>query len=253
MENDNNLGGDCQQNLDDDAQQMGTIYKITNLVNSKVYVGQTRQKLEKRINQHINNSKMAKAGIDAAIRKYGWENFKVEVLEICPIDKLDEREVFWIAELDSMAPKNYNLTRGGNNNSNYSAEARARMSANHPDVSGEKNPNYGKHRKHSQATRNLISEALKGEKAPNYGKRFSQETRDKISANHADVSGEKNPNYGKHRKHSQATRDLISAANKGEKHHNYGKHHSQETRDKMSASQKAAWAAKKALAKDGDS
>ena len=212
-----------------DCQQTGTIYKISNLVNGKIYVGKTKQQLEKRMNQHKHNSKTVNSGISAAIRKYGWENFKVEVLEICPIDKLDEREIFWIAKLNSKAPAGYNLTDGGDGNSNPSAETRARMSANHPDISGKKNPNYGKHRKHSQQTRDKISAALKGEKAPGYGKHFSQETRAKISANHADVSGEKNPNYGKHRKHSQATRD------------------------KMSASQKAAWARRKALANGGDS
>ncbi len=71
MEDNNNLNGACQQT--------GVIYKITNLTNGKIYVGQTRQKLSRRISGHVHSKK--KFGIDAAIRKYGIDNFKVEVIE----------------------------------------------------------------------------------------------------------------------------------------------------------------------------
>ena len=57
----------------------GIIYGITNLVNGKRYVGQTRQSFERRIIGHKRDGKKSKSGIDATIRKYGCENFKAEI------------------------------------------------------------------------------------------------------------------------------------------------------------------------------
>lgn len=102
----NNLNGHCQ-----DFKRFGVIYLIINLLNGKKYVGQTRQNLSARISNH-RLSKI-KSGIDGAIQEYGWENFKVEVLEKCPIEKLDEREIYWIAKLNTKFPNGYNLTDGG--------------------------------------------------------------------------------------------------------------------------------------------
>jgi group I intron endonuclease len=63
----------------------GVIYKITNLINKKVYVGQTTVKPQKRFNQHINDSKNnpKKSIIAQAIKKYGVENFSFEVILEC--------------------------------------------------------------------------------------------------------------------------------------------------------------------------
>ena len=86
------------------------IYKITNLINSKIYIGQTIRTLEDRILQHQYDDLY----VDRAIKKYGWDNFKAEVIEECEtIEKLNEREMYWIKELNSKAPNGYNLTDGG--------------------------------------------------------------------------------------------------------------------------------------------
>ena len=82
-----------------------------------------------RMSQHKCDSKRTKHGIDAAIAKYGWENFTVEVLETCLVSKLNECEIFFIAALNTKAPNGYNLTGGGDTAINISAESRARMSA----------------------------------------------------------------------------------------------------------------------------
>lgn len=91
----------------------GFIYKITNRVNNKIYVGQTRFTLEHRWKQHIYESKRdLSKPLYRAFKKYGIENFFIESIESVPFDKLNEREIFWIAELDTFS-KGYNATRGG--------------------------------------------------------------------------------------------------------------------------------------------
>lgn len=93
----------------------GKIYLISNDINSKVYVGQTVQSLKKRFTGHCCHPKKNRSNnmaIVRAIHKYGREHFKIELVEECPIDKLDEREIFWISYYDSYN-QGYNLTKGG--------------------------------------------------------------------------------------------------------------------------------------------
>ena len=221
MDDSNNLKGSCQSppvesssSAESSEQKLGVVYKITNTLNGKIYVGRTKQKLEKRMAQHRHDSKKGSPGLGAAIRKYGWENFTVEVIEVCPVEQMNEREIFWIAELDCKAPKGYNLTDGGEGLVNPDPETRAKMSANHPDISGEKNPNYGK-------------------KTP-------PETCAKISAS---KTGENNPNYGKPRPPETCAK--ISAANKGRPSPLKGKKRSPEIIAKIKESNKRTWAQKK--------
>ena len=219
--------------------QMGVIYKITCLVNGKGYVGKTKQKLEKRMTQHRYESKKGSIGLGAAIEKYKWENFTVEILEECPVELLSDREIFFIRELDTKAPNGYNLTDGGEGLVNPSAETRAKMSVNHPDISGEKNPNYGKKTPPEVCAK--ISAANKGKPSPQKGRKRSPETCAKISAAR---KGKPSPQKGT--KRSPETCARISASKKGKK----GKPHTPETKAKMSASRKAYLAKKKLESQD---
>lgn len=89
------------------------IYKITNLFNGKIYVGQTIKTLAERIAQH----KCGDLYIDRAIKTYGIKFFKAEVIEKCAnLEELNKREKFWIEELNSKYPNGYNLTDGGTGN-----------------------------------------------------------------------------------------------------------------------------------------
>ena len=110
---------------------MGFIYKITSPSN-KPYVGQTKRKVpEKRWKEHCQNSLSGNSHCTAlvnAIRKYGAENMKFEVIEECPDDMLNEREHFWIEKLNSLRPNGYNLTTGGGA-FEFSEESKAKMSA----------------------------------------------------------------------------------------------------------------------------
>lgn len=96
----------------------GFIYKITNQVNGKVYIGQTRQSVESRWNQHKCKARKRSDGnnhFHNAILKYGEDKFTVEVLEECEFSELDSREIFYIAQYDSFK-NGYNTTYGGGGN-----------------------------------------------------------------------------------------------------------------------------------------
>lgn len=98
---------------------LGKIYKITNKINGKIYVGQTVKSLKERFNKHCwrtteKDRYHLDMAIKKAIRKYGKENFTIELIEEVETTKLDEREVYWISFYDSYN-KGYNCTLGGQN------------------------------------------------------------------------------------------------------------------------------------------
>lgn len=93
------------------------IYKATNKINGKCYIGQTRHSLEHRKTIHL---RCAKKGVEThfyqAIRKYGEENFEWEI--ICSTNdkqRLNELETFYIQKYNSIK-QGYNMVDGGNNN-----------------------------------------------------------------------------------------------------------------------------------------
>lgn len=91
----------------------GYIYKITNRVNNKVYIGQTKYTVEHRWKQHLRALREKRQyALYKAMSKYGIENFSIDQLEEVDIDKLDEREIFWIAKYDSFK-SGYNMANGG--------------------------------------------------------------------------------------------------------------------------------------------
>ena len=94
---------------------MGYIYKITNNINNKVYIGQTVKSLQKRFTQHKNNSNkeyFSQIVLYKAFNKYGIENFTFEGIEEVPNEQLDEREKYWIEYYNSYL-EGYNSTLGG--------------------------------------------------------------------------------------------------------------------------------------------
>lgn len=146
---------------------MRYVYIIRNLINNKIYVGQT--KTPKR--RYWCHFAVARSGntrpLYASIRKHGKENFSFEVIEECADDLINEREQFWVAHFDSFNPeKGYNLTRGGDdnpmNNSTSAAKAGKNISK---ALTGRRRSKYERRR---------ISEGRKGIK-------FSNEWRRNIS------------------------------------------------------------------------
>lgn len=83
------------------------IYKTTNLINNKYYIGKQTIIFE---NDTYYGSGLI---LKRAIKKYGKENFKKEIIQECKKDELDEMEIYWIEKLNSLIPFGYNITKGG--------------------------------------------------------------------------------------------------------------------------------------------
>ena len=149
------------------------IYKTTNLINGKIYIGQDSK----------NNPKYLGSGValNQAIKKYGKDNFKKEIIEYC-IDKddMDTKEKYWILEFNSIDRNiGYNITKGGdgclgfsNKGIVFTKEHKENISKNHADVSGKNNPMYGK--THSKESREKI-------RLGNLDKKISDESKIKMS------------------------------------------------------------------------
>ena len=220
---------------------MGCIYKSTNTVKKKSYIGYTRHDAEKtRIPEHFSGR--GNKHIKKAIEEDGIESFTFEILHdgiIPEFLKSFEKEA--IAKHNTVYPKGYNCNGGGSGVCSHSEETKGKISE---AQTGEKNHQYGK--PHSEETKRKLSEAKKGEKNPNYGKPRPEETKHKISEAHKGKTlspehcqknseakkGEKNPNYGKPR--PEETKRKISEANKGNPSWNKGSSLSEETKRKIS-------------------
>lgn len=94
------------------SESMVGIYKITNTINGKCYIGQSRD-IYARWKKHLyayKNSPDYK--LYRAFKKYGISKFIFEIIEECEIDKLNEREIYWISQYNSFN-NGYNMTLGG--------------------------------------------------------------------------------------------------------------------------------------------
>jgi group I intron endonuclease len=184
------------------------IYKITNLLTGKAYVGQ--KYVEGNKNPLKDNYMGSGLYIKRSIEKYGKENFKKEIL----IDELTSQfaanifEIYFIKKEETLNPNGYNFAIGGQG--------------------GKANKGH----KHSEETKNKISKANKGRKHTKETKlkmhhphkKFSNDTRQKMS-------------IAKKGKCSKETKLKMSLANLGNKKMK-GKHHSKETKLKMSLTHK---------------
>lgn len=86
------------------------IYLITNLINGKQYIGQSVG-IQHRWVQHKNSKE--NYPISKAIRRYGRDNFKFEIIENCLPEELDEKEIYYIKVYNTIIPNGYNVTYGG--------------------------------------------------------------------------------------------------------------------------------------------
>jgi len=175
----------------------GIVYKITNKKNGKVYIGQT-------INiKYFHNYYGSGIYISRAIRKYGIKIFKKEILEHCnSIKDLNEKEQFYIKKFNSNDKRyGYNLNLGGKNFI-HSDESKKKISLSHKklflegklDHKAENNPMYGRSVYSVWLDKYGKSKADKLQKIANEKNRLSN-------------LGENNAFYGKH--HTEETKQKV--------------------------------------------
>ena len=103
----------------------GFIYKITNDINDKIYIGKTLSSIDKRFTEHKKDSCRIQEQIRPlyrAMNKYGCDNFHIELVEECPLETLSEREIYWIDFYKSYE-NGYNATLGGDGKQLYDYNA----------------------------------------------------------------------------------------------------------------------------------
>jgi group I intron endonuclease len=144
-----------------------TVYKITNLINQKTYIGKHQTK-------NLNDDYMGSGKLlRRAIKKYGLENFSRKILHI--FDNEEEMNVKE-KELVVLGEDSYNISPGGKGGSgNRSEETKEKIRQANLD-----NPSLGmKDKKHSEEAKTKISKKMRGRTAWNKGKKDSEETKTK--------------------------------------------------------------------------
>lgn len=167
----------------------GIIYKITNLINNKIYIGQTIRSFVDRINDYKNG--LGNNYLNNSFNKYGFNNFKFEIIDTASsINELNLKEINYILQYNS-TNKNigYNLELGGRNSS-PSPETLEKMSKSHTGI--KQTDHWIKKRIHEKGSDNAKKYGRKktdedkkrlSEISPKYwlGKERDEETRRKIS------------------------------------------------------------------------
>lgn len=151
----------------------GRIYKITNLITNKIYIGQTTKSIEERFRGHIKESKnysKSNQYIHKSMRKYDVKNFIIEEIDIAySKEELDIKEEMHILNKNSLVPNGYNLKTGGYSNC-WCKESRKKLS--------EKR--LSMHLTHSEELKKHWSEMKKG-------KIKSKEHKEKIGMAHKNI------------------------------------------------------------------
>ncbi len=224
------------------------IYKITNTLNGKIYIGQTVQKIERRWSRHIlDATKGSQLPFSRAIVKYGKDSFVVEKIAEGENDAWGSYlERLYILIYDSTNREiGYNLTHGGEGGLHLpetkvkigvasrewwqNPENKKRASASRKGLlAGERNPMFGRHdlgKPHTEETKQHLSESrIELFKDPEFKARMSA------------------ANVGKH--HTEEGRANISKGLLGNQYRK-GIPHDEETKARIAASMRAAWDRKK--------
>lgn len=134
----------------------GIIYKVTNKINGKVYIGQTTQGLRRRKKAHIRDAvnKKYNSVFHKALLKYN--DFAWEIIDQCDSrQQLNEMEFHYIKQYDSKAPNGYNLTFGGDGMDGFTVSEETKVKISKA-MTGKKSYWYGKH--HTAATKKKLSD-----------------------------------------------------------------------------------------------
>ena len=197
---------------------MGYIYKITNKLNNKIYIGQTiKKRPTDRYSQHryLANHLEQEKGINylhRAMASDGLDNFYFEVIEQIENSLLNEREQYWIEYYNCIIPNGYNITKGGNGTLGYSRS----QSIEEREKRQQSNKNY--YINHPEAREKARQRTLELWKDEEYRKKVTESNK-KTYAEHPELisrfCGENNPMYGKH--HTEEALEKIRASAKKKK------------------------------------
>lgn len=210
------------------------IYKTTNIINEKIYVG--KHIIQEENDEYLGSGNLLKR----AVKKYGKENFIRETLEICDTKKqLNEREIYWIDRLNSRdLSVGYNISKGGDGgdlisehpdkemiiekitfafrNIGKSKMIDTKKRNNTLQLFGDRNPNFGN--RWTEEQKQHASDIWKnkydsGYIHPQKDKAMSEEQRHKLSESKKGVYiGELNPFFDKH--HTPKTKEILSRKGK---------------------------------------
>lgn len=203
------------------------IYKTTNLINRKFYVGKDEKNNPNYLGSGIN--------LNRAIKKYGRENFIKEIIEVCSTrEELIEREKYWIKETKAQK-LGYNIADGGWGGNTISEENKERIL------------NGFRGRKHTPESLKKMRGIKKNSKL---SEKEIERRRQKLIEMRNDSEFMKKQEEGfkncKNMNYSQKFLDMQKSENKrGEKSPNWGRKASEETRRKMSKSNNRCWFGKK--------
>jgi group I intron endonuclease len=160
---------------------MGYIYKITNKINGKCYIGETtKDDPIKRWKQHKNTISRGVGcpALRLVVNKYGIENFEFKVLIICFDCDRFKYEKEYIKKYNTYGSDGYNMTLGGEGGGfvgkKHTEETKQLIKSK---TSGANNPQFGKKKSLEEIKR--MSERMKGKNHPCYGKKFTEEERQK--------------------------------------------------------------------------
>lgn len=141
---------------------MGYIYKITNMITKKMYIGQTVMELQERWRCHKKSNSNC-VYLLHALNKYGICNFKFELICICFDENMIEIKDEYMIRYNTMVPNGYNVRAAGNIG-RHSEETKRKISNT---LTGRSSPLKGKpgrKRKHTEEEKRKISESMKGKK-----------------------------------------------------------------------------------------
>ena len=225
------------------------IYKITNLINNKIYIGKRKGDFDK---NYYGSGKYLKN----ALNKYGKENFSIEVIDICKtLEEQNEKEKYWISYYRNNNYEMYNISKGGDGGDTY---ANLKIEDRQNRIDKLKQSSYFKVRTPEQdkQMRNKAWETRR----KNGNDKFSDEYKKKLSESHKNQKPSresiekglktKRLKYGEHYHLTEEHKRKISEANKGkiissetrlkmsknakrrigEDNPFYGKHHNKETK-----------------------
>lgn len=163
------------------SERITGIYCITNEVNNKKYIGQSKD-IYKRWSVHkcyLNKGTHDNKHLQAAWLKYGESSFSFAILEVCLEDYLDERECYYIEKYKTIDPKiGYNLQCGGGVNRVIRESTREKLRA----AAKKAHENYiPGSRKSSMLGKHLSDEAKEKIRQARLGTKASEETKKKLS------------------------------------------------------------------------